>query len=146
MASTWLRLLGSRHSIDCARVVMRRRSAVRVDLRDELFEHGFGLVVVDLARAGAIVATTAVLEHQIADVRLRASIEDRLARREHGVLLLQAPNLVDGDVALREQRVDGEAIRRPDGLLVEEVEDDEVLVDGRAALDLLLRLRLVLAI
>ena len=60
---------------------------------------------------------------------VRGAVEDRLADREDGVLLLQAPQHVDRDVALREQRVDHEAVVGVDGLLVAEVEHDEVPVD-----------------
>src|SRR4051812_31495434 len=77
-------------------------SAVRVDARDELAEHALGVLVRDLARAGRVVPAAAVLEHQRADVRARGAVDDRLARREHGVLLLEAPHHMDRDVLLAE--------------------------------------------
>src|SRR3954453_22860630 len=110
--------------------------AVLVDALDELAEHAHGVLVLHLAGAGRLVAAAAVGEHQLADVRAAAAVEDRLAGREHRVLLLEAPQLVDRDVALGEQRVDREAVRGVDDLLVAEVEDHEVPVHGRAALDL----------
>ena len=115
----------------------RARSAVGGDLRDELGEDGVGVLVVDLAGAGGVVAAAAVLEHQLADVGLRRAVEDRLAGGEDGVLLLEAPDHVDRDVRLGIQRVDHEAVGRVDDLLVAQVEHDEVAVDLRAAADLL---------
>src|SRR4051794_3071144 len=84
---------------------------------DELLLHARGILVLDLARAGRLVAPAAVLEHQRADVRARRAIEDRLADGEHRVLLLEAPQDVHRDVALGEQRVEHEAVGRVDDLL-----------------------------
>ena len=110
-------------------VVMREASSRRTLV---------GLAVADLAGAGRVVAAAAVLEHQLADVGGAGAVEDRLARREHGVLLPQAPEDVHRDVALGEQRVDREAVGRVDDLLAAEVEHHQVALDRRAAQDLLL--------
>src|SRR5262245_50053475 len=104
------------------------RLAVAGDAADELAEHALGVLVLDLAGAGRLMAAAAVLEHQLADVGAAAAIDDRLAGGEHGVLPAQAPQRVDRDVALGEQRVDREAVRRVDDVLVAEVEDHEVPV------------------
>src|SRR3712207_8501844 len=53
------------------------------------------------------------------------------------VLLLEAPEAVDRDPALRVQRVDHEAVRRVDDLLLAEVEHHDVALDARAVADLL---------
>src|SRR3954447_4571430 len=107
-----------------------------VDVVDELTLHELGLVVVDLARAGRLVAAAAVGEHQLADVDLAGAVEDRLAHGEDGGLLLEAPEHVHREVALREQGVQREAVGRVDDVLVAQVEDHQVAVDGRAAADL----------
>jgi hypothetical protein len=110
--------------------------AVAVDALHELAEHAGRVLVGDLAGAGRLVAAPAIGEHQLTDVRPRAAVDDRLAGREHGVLLLEAPQHVDRDVALGEHRVDREAVRGVDDLLVAEVEHHEVAVHGGAAADL----------
>src|SRR3954468_163490 len=107
-----------------------------VDVVDELLLHELRLVVVDLARAGRLVAAAAVGEHQLADVDLAGAVEDRLAHGEDGVLLLEAPEHVHREVALREQGVQREAVGGVDDVLVAKVEDHQVAVDGRAAADL----------
>ena len=58
------------------------------------------LLVGHLAGARSGVAATAKLQHQVAHMGLAAAVEDGLARGKHGVLLLQAPHHVDGDVGL----------------------------------------------
>ena len=78
----------------------------------------------------------AVGEHQFAHRDGVAAVEDRLADREHRVLLLTAPHHVHRDVALREHRVDDEAVAGVDGLLATQVEHHEVVVDPGDALDL----------
>ena len=82
-------------------------------------------------------AAAAVAEHQLSDVGLRRAVDDRLAGGEDRVLLLEAPEDVDGDVRLGIQRIDHEAVGRMDDLLVAQVEHDEVALDLRAAADLL---------
>src|SRR3954447_1023287 len=72
-------------------------SAVGVDARDELVEHALGVLVGHLAGARRLVAAAAVGQHQLADAGARRAVEDRLAGREHGVLLLEAPEDVDRD-------------------------------------------------
>src|SRR4051812_27210952 len=108
----------------------------RVDVVDQLALDQLGLVVVDLAGAGRLVAAAAVGEHQLADVDLARAVEDRLAHREDGVLLLEAPEHVHREVALREQGVQREAVGGVDDVLVAEVEDHQVTEDRGAALDL----------
>src|SRR5207247_2173065 len=97
------------------------RSAVDVDGVDQLFERLLGLVVLDLAGAGVLVPAAGVLEAEVPDVGLGAAVQDRLADRERGVHLLQAPQHVDRDVALRVERVDHEPVPGEDGLLVAQV-------------------------
>ncbi len=53
---------------------------------------------------------------------------------------------MDRDIGLRVKGVDEEAVASPDCVFVAQVEDDEVFVEGRAALDLLLGLAFVLDI
>jgi hypothetical protein len=83
------------------------------------------------------VAPAAVGEHQRADVDRAGAVDDRLAHREDGVLPAQAPEDVDGDRALRVQRVDHEAVGGVDDLLAAQVEHHDRAVDGGAAPDLL---------
>src|SRR4051794_780999 len=124
----------------------RLRLTVGVDPRDELAEDAVRVLVRNLAGARGLVATTAVLEHERADVRARRAVHDRLAGGEDGVLLLQPPQRVDRDVLLAEDRVDHEAVGGVDDLLLAEVEHHEVLVHVGAALDLLDRGVLVRAV
>src|SRR4051794_14535824 len=85
-----------------------RTLPVGVDPADQLAQHARGVLVAHLARTRRLVAAAAVLEHQLAHVGLGAAVEDRLAGGEHRVLLAQAPEGVDRDVALRIQRVQRE--------------------------------------
>ena len=65
-------------------------SAVLIDLGDQFLQHLCGLVVGDLAGAGGVMATTAIAQHQRADIGLAVALEDGLAAGEHRVLLLHA--------------------------------------------------------
>jgi hypothetical protein len=91
-------------------------------------------------------AAAAVFKADGADVDRRAAIDDRLADREDGVLPLETPDHMHRDPALREQRLDHEAIAGVDGFLVAKIEDDEVPMHAGAAQDLLAKLLLVLAV
>src|SRR3712207_7092902 len=62
------------------------------------------------------------------DVGPRAAVDDRPAGREDRVLLAQAPEDVDRDVALREQRVEHEAVRRRSEEHTSELQSRQYLV------------------
>ena len=111
--------------------------AVGANALHQRLQNGFGLLVGDLAGARRVVAATAVFEHQIADVGLAAAVEDGLAGGKHGVLLLHTPHHMDGDVGRGEQRVNHEAVDRPDGFFSAQVQHHQVAVLGGAAQDLL---------
>lgn len=121
---------------------MRRRA----ELLDQLRHHGRRARVVDLAGAGRRMSAAAVSEAGRPDIDRRASVDDRLADREDGVLLLETPNYMHRDPALREQGVDHESIAGVDGFLVAKIKDDEVSVDGGATQDLLTKLGLMLPV
>ena len=122
------RLTKSPRTSEASLASRRARSAVRSNLRNQLGEGGVGLVVVDLTGAGRMVAAAAVGEHQFADVGLAAAVKNGLAGGEDGVLLLEAPHLVDGDVALGEEGVNHEAVGGEDGFFVAQVEHNQILV------------------
>jgi hypothetical protein len=62
----------------------------------------------------------------VAHVHRVAAVEDRLAHGVDGVLLLAAPHHVHRHVALREHRVDHEAVAGVDGLLVAQVQHHQL--------------------
>jgi hypothetical protein len=83
------------------------------------------------------VSAAAVRQHQRADVDGRRAVEDRLADGEDGVEPLLAVDDVGADAALREQRVDHEAVAGVDRALAAQVDHDEVAADGRDPVQLL---------
>src|SRR5438105_14079231 len=64
-------------SVSVSAPVCAMRSAVARDLRDQLAPDRLGLLDLDLAGARGVVAPAAVLQAQVADVGLRAAIQDR---------------------------------------------------------------------
>ena len=78
----------------------------------------------------------AVPQAQLADIDLRALVDDGLADHDGGVLLAEAPRDVDGDLRLGVQGVDHEAVAGVDDLLVAQIEHDDLVVDLRDALEL----------
>jgi len=65
------------------------KSAVGVDLRDQIPQDLFGILVGHPAGACGLMPTAAVFQHQFADIGFRAAVENRLAGREYSVFLLQ---------------------------------------------------------
>ena len=64
-------------------------------------------------------------------------IEDRFADRENRVLFVFTPHDVAGNIAVGEERIDNEAVTSPDDVFLTQINNGEVLVDLRAAFDLL---------
>ena len=77
----------SNHRRESSTLARARRDEVSDQRRLDLLRLG----VVDLTRARRPMAAAAIAQAERADVDGRAAIEDRLADREHGVLLLYAP-------------------------------------------------------
>jgi hypothetical protein len=82
------------------------------------------------------VSTTTILQHQLTHVGLAAAVQNGLAGGKHGVLLLHAPQHVDGDIALWKQRINHEAVGGKNGLFVAQVQHHQVLVDRGTPLHL----------
>lgn len=116
----------------------------RCEFRNQRFLDLARLVVIDLTGAGRPVATAAIAQAKRADIDLRTAIDDRFADGEYGVLLLEPPQYVDGDAALRKQRVDHEAVAGKDQLFIAQIEHNAIAMRARATQQLLAKQRRLL--
>ena len=88
----------------------------------------------------------AVAEAELADIDVGGLVEYRLADHNGGVLLAEAPCDVHGDLCVRVEGVDHEAVAGVDYLLVAQVEHDDLAVHLRDALKLRLEELRLLAV
>src|SRR4051794_9729253 len=100
---------------------MRTDCLIRSQEPDQIAQYLLSAVVSHLTSSRRRMPAATVLEHQVADVGFAAAIENRLARSEYRVLLLQSPQHMNRNVGFRVKRIQQESIARVDRVFFAQV-------------------------
>lgn len=82
---------------------------------------------------------TAIRQTEPTDIDCWTPVDDRRSDREYGVLLYQPPPDMDGQIPVRVEGIYHEPGDGINGFLAAEVQHHQVLMKGRAPLDLFFR-------
>lgn len=88
----------------------------------------------------------AVIKAQLTDIGIAGAAKVRSTDSQDGILLLEPPHDVDGNIALGVKRVDHKAVGGVDSLFIAQVEHHQIAVYPGAAMDQLLGFFLVIVV
>ena len=87
----------------------------RINPRDKLFQRGICFIIVNLAGSGIGMSAAAIFKHQLPDIGFGTPVENGFTDR---ILLFQAPHNMNGNIALRVNRVNHKAVSGIDGIVI----------------------------